>query len=141
MAIADQKTIPEGWQKLHLGDVADITNGKTNSQDAVADGEYPLFDRSVSIKKSNKFLFDGEAIILPGEGAEFIPRYFNGKFDLHQRAYAIFAREEKLYSAYLLVSVEIVFFVISSVADGSVDSTKFGLINRFLHSRTSRLGV
>ncbi|MFH1191987.1 MAG: hypothetical protein V1655_00770 [bacterium] len=37
--------------------------------------------------------------------------------------------------------VEIIFFVIPSVAEGSVDSTKIGLINRFLHSRTSRLGV
>jgi type I restriction enzyme S subunit len=96
-----KKNIPKGWQKLYLGDIANITNGKTNSQDAVDDGVYPLFDRSVLIKKSNKFLFDAEAIILPGEGAEFIPRYFNGKFDLHQRAYAILGNKEKIFSPFL----------------------------------------
>lgn len=96
-----QKNIPKNWEKLPLGDIADITNGKTNTQDAVLGGEYPLFDRSVSIKRSNKFLFDGEAIILPGEGAEFIPKYFNGKFDLHQRAYAIFAHKDKIFSPFL----------------------------------------
>lgn len=96
-----QKNSFIGWQKLPLGDVAKITNGKTNSQDAVMDGKYPLFDRSISIKRSDKFLFDGEAIILPGEGSEFIPRYYNGKFDLHQRAYAIFADENQVYSPYL----------------------------------------
>ena len=82
--------IASSWKKVKLGSIANITNGKTNTQDAVSDGQYPLFDRSVSIKKSNKFLFDKTAIILPGEGAEFVPKYFSGKFDLHQRAYAIF---------------------------------------------------
>lgn len=89
-----QVNIPNGWQRVKLGDVATITNGKTNTQDAVADGEYPLFDRSVSIKHSNKYLFDGTAIILPGEGADFVPRFFSGKFDLHQRTYAIFPKEQ-----------------------------------------------
>lgn len=33
---------------------------------------------------------DCEALIIPGEGTEFLPRHFVGKFDLHQRAYALF---------------------------------------------------
>ena len=85
-----KQDIPRGWQRVKLGDVSDVTNGKTNSQDAVAHGEYPLFDRSVAIKRSNKYLFDKTAVILPGEGAEFVPRFYSGKFDLHQRVYAIF---------------------------------------------------
>ncbi len=75
---------------MRLGEISDIKNGKTNTQDAVANGEYPLFDRSVAIKRSDKYLFDKAAVILPGEGAEFVPRYYSGKFDLHQRSYAIF---------------------------------------------------
>lgn len=82
--------LPEGWKRVKLGEVAEITTGATNVQDAVDDGIYPLFDRSTEIKRSNKFLFDKEAVIVPGEGAEFVPKYFKGKFDLHQRAYAIF---------------------------------------------------
>ncbi|MCC6290850.1 restriction endonuclease subunit S [Candidatus Nomurabacteria bacterium] len=93
MATAPQKNIPNGWQQARLGDISDITNGKTNTQDAVTHGEYPLFDRSVAIKRSNKYLFDDTAVILPGEGAEFVPRYYSGKFDLHQRVYAIFPNE------------------------------------------------
>ncbi len=81
--------IPDDWEVKRIGDLFNVKNGKTNSQDAVENGQYPLFDRSMKVKKSNKFLFDSEAIIVPGEGKEFIPRYFNGKFDLHQRAYAI----------------------------------------------------
>ena len=75
---------------IKLGEIATITNGKRNAQDAVENGEYPLYDRSVIIKKSNKYLFDKEALIIAGEGKTFFPRYYQGKFDLHQRCYAIF---------------------------------------------------
>ena len=66
-----------------------ITNGKANAQDHEESGAFPLFDRSEVIKASSKFAFDSEAVILPGEGMSFRPRYFEGKFDLHQRAYAL----------------------------------------------------
>ena len=82
-------TVPEDWELLKIGDICWVKNGKTNTQDAIADGKFPLFDRSLEIKRSNKFLFDTEAVIMPGEGKEFIPRYYKGKFDLHQRTYAI----------------------------------------------------
>ena len=75
---------------VKLGNISKITNGKRNVQDAVENGQYPLFDRSVVIKRSDKFLFDKEALIVAGEGKTFIPRYYKGKFDLHQRCYAIF---------------------------------------------------
>ena len=79
-----------GWVQTPLGDAfKTITNGHANAQDHQDDGAYPLFDRSEVVKRSPTFLFDAEAVILPGEGMRFQPRYFNGKFDLHQRAYAL----------------------------------------------------
>ena len=80
-------------QECRLGDIATITNGNSNVQDSVTeyrDDLYPFFDRSEEIKYLPTFLFDKEAIIYPGEGADFFPRYINGKFALHQRCYAIF---------------------------------------------------
>lgn len=77
------------WQIKKLGEFCKITTGNSNTVDAVDDGQYAFFDRSKIIKKSNDFLFDAEALIIPGEGAEFFPRYYSGKFNLHQRAYAL----------------------------------------------------
>ncbi|MBK7764498.1 MAG: restriction endonuclease subunit S [Bacteroidetes bacterium] len=77
------------WEKKYLGEIAKITTGSSNREDSNLDGEFTFFDRSQDIRTSNKFLFDTEAIIVPGEGKEFIPKYFNGKFDLHQRTYAV----------------------------------------------------
>jgi len=44
--------IPGEWDIVELGKLADIKTGKTNVQDAVESGEYPLFDRSYEFKKA-----------------------------------------------------------------------------------------
>ncbi|TZF99401.1 restriction endonuclease subunit S (plasmid) [Chryseobacterium panacisoli] len=77
------------WEEKSIGMICKITNGKSNAQDHIDNGKYPLFDRSEVIKESNNFIFDCEAVIIPGEGMRFIPKYYKGKFDLHQRAYAL----------------------------------------------------
>ncbi len=79
-----------GWQIVPMGTLCSIKNGKSNAEDAEEAGAYAFFDRSKKIKKSTRYLYDCEALIIPGEGAEFLPRHFVGKFDLHQRAYALF---------------------------------------------------
>lgn len=77
------------WRSEQLGNVADITTGSSNRQDSGEEGDYTFFDRSEDIRRSPIFLFDTEAVIVAGEGQSFTPKYFNGKFDLHQRTYAI----------------------------------------------------
>ena len=81
--------IPKGWELVRLGSIASITTGKSNRQDADEKGIYPFFDRSQEVKKSNIWLKDCEAIIVPGEGTSFFPKYYKGKFDLHQRCYCV----------------------------------------------------
>ena len=81
--------IPKSWKINKLGDLATISTGKCNREDAEDDGIYPLFDRSQEIKKSNTWIKDCEAIIVPGEGTSFMPRYYKGKFNLHQRCYCV----------------------------------------------------
>ena len=49
-----------------LSELAQINNGKCNAQDAKDNGVFPLYDRSTEVKKSDKYLFDCEAIIVPG---------------------------------------------------------------------------
>ena len=78
---------------VSLGDISQISNGNSDVKDASMNNDgnlYPFFDRSDEIKFLPEYLFDKEAIIYPGEGAEFYPRYYNGKFALHQRCYAIY---------------------------------------------------
>jgi type I restriction enzyme S subunit len=88
------------WEEKKLGDLCDITTGKSNREDSGLDGEYTFFDRSEDIRTSSIYLFDAEAVIVAGEGSSFPPKYFRGKFDLHQRTYAIMGFEN-LFGRYL----------------------------------------
>ena len=97
-------------REYRMGEIATITNGDSNVQDAVTEpkeGMYPFFDRSEDIKYLPTFLFDKEALIYPGEGAEFMPRYIKGKFALHQRCYAIFDFKD-------IVTVQFLYFYLKT---------------------------
>jgi type I restriction enzyme S subunit len=96
-----------------------IKSGKSDTQDAVEDGEFAFFDRSKKIKKSSRYLYDCEALIIAGEGAEFLPKHFNGKFDLHQRAYALHNFNQKINVKYLYYYLHYLKDYLPSVAVGA----------------------
>ena len=84
------RPLAPSWEQRKLGDVANIKTGDSDLQDAVPNGLYPFFVRSDKVERSNRYLFDGEAILVPGEGRlGEIFHYINGKFDYHQRVYKI----------------------------------------------------
>ena len=78
------------WEEKRLGEVADIKTGSRNNEDKLDDGLYPFFVRSAVVERINSFSYDCEAILVPGEGRiGDIFHYVNGRFDVHQRVYAI----------------------------------------------------
>lgn len=78
------------WRQTKLGLIADIKTGKKDNQNKVADGQFPFFVRSPFIERIDSYSYDGEAILIPGEGnVGKIFHYINGKFDYHQRVYKI----------------------------------------------------
>ena len=80
----------ETWTKYLAKDVGKISTGSSNTQDSVPNGMYPFFIRSASVSKSNKFVYDGEAVLTIGDGQiGKVFHYINGKFDCHQRVYMI----------------------------------------------------
>ena len=108
-----------GWKEIPLGELCKVQSGSSNTQDATPDGPYIFFDRSKTPKRSKQFLFDCEALIIAGEGAEFRPKKFEGKFDLHQRAYAIHGFGERLLGDYLYYYLEHVHEYFQKVAVGA----------------------
>ena len=97
------KSFPD-WKEKKLGEISNISTGNSNRQDSLENGKYAFFDRSEKVRTSNRYLFNCEAIIVPGEGQDFIPKYFIGKFDLHQRTYAI-TKFKKNYGKFLYYSI------------------------------------
>lgn len=91
--LTGKKRLPgfsEEWEVKRLGHLAHIKTGTRNVQDRVEDGAYPFFVRSATVERINSHSYDCEAILVPGEGGiGSIFHYINGRFDVHQRVYAI----------------------------------------------------
>ena len=78
------------WETKRLGDIAHIKTGSRNNEDKSDDGEYPFFVRSEVVERIHSYSHDCEAILVPGEGRiGSIFHYISGRFDVHQRVYAI----------------------------------------------------
>ena len=81
--------IPANWEVRRLRTVADISTGGKDTINAVAEGKYPFFVRSQTVERIDTWSFDGEAVLIAGDGVGVgkVFHYINGKFDYHQRVY------------------------------------------------------
>jgi type I restriction enzyme S subunit len=84
--------IPEGWDVRRLRFLCAITTGSKDTIDRVDDGKYPFYVRSPNIEKINSYSYDGEAVLMAGDGvgAGRVFHHVNEKFDFHQRVYCFF---------------------------------------------------
>ncbi len=90
------------WEVKKLGEIAEIKTGKKNNEDKVTEGKYHFFVRSQQVERIDTYSFDGEAILMPGEGnIGSIIHYINGKFDYHQRVYKISNISKDCYGKYI----------------------------------------
>ncbi len=88
------------WKKL--GEVCDIGTGSNNREDNCENGLYPFFVRSQEVLRINTYLYDEEAILIPGEGGiGDIFHYIHGKYGLHQRTYRVHPISDEVKGRYI----------------------------------------
>ena len=94
--------IPQGWKLIRLKYLCKIETGNQDTQDAVPDGEYPFYVRSPQVERSNKATFEGEGILMAGDGAGAgrVFHHVYGKYAVHQRVYRL-SEIEGVLSNYL----------------------------------------
>lgn len=122
------------WEVKRLGDLAHIKTGSRNNEDKVEDGEYPFFVRSDDIECINSYAYDCEAILVPGEGRiGEIFHYINGKFDVHQRVYAItkFASEVSGRFVHLYMKAHFGIWAMQNTVKATVDSLRLPTFQNF----------
>jgi len=122
------------WGIKRLKYLSDIQTGNQDTQDAIEDGEYPFYVRSPIVERINKYDFDGEAILLAGDGvgAGKVFHFANGKFGCHQRVYIIhnFKHVNAKFLFYFLSN----FFSIEiekGSAKSTVDSIRLPMLQNF----------
>ena len=128
----NSSTFPE-WKTKKVGEICKIQTGKSNTQDETNSGLYDFYVRSPIVRKSNRYLFDCEAVLTVGDGVGTgkVFHYVTGKFDLHQRVYAMtnFSEVSGKYFYYYFSQ----FFydrVMKMTAKTSVDSVRYEMIDK-----------
>jgi type I restriction enzyme S subunit len=122
------------WKVTQLGDVAHIKTGSRNNEDKVMDGEYPFFVRSENVERIDSYSHDCEAILVPGEGRiGSIFHYIKGRFDVHQRVYAItqFRPEVSGRFVHLCMSFKFGAWAMQNSVKATVDSLRLPTFQTF----------
>ena len=118
-----------------LAEVAEISTGSSNTDDAVEGGCYPFFVRSQQPLAKNEYEYDEEAIITAGDGVGVgkVFHYINGKYALHQRAYRIHPATDELFGKYLYHYFVANFpkYIAQQMFQGSVPSIRRPMLNKF----------
>jgi len=81
--------IPDGWDVRKLKFLCFINTGDKDTINRNDEGLYPFYVRSSNIEHIDTYSFDGEAVLMAGDGvgAGKVFHYVSGKFDYHQRVY------------------------------------------------------
>jgi type I restriction enzyme S subunit len=125
----------EGWEIMPLGQVAQIKTGKKDNQNKVEDGIYPFFVRSKKVERIDSYSYDGEAILIPGEGnIGEIFHYVNGKFDYHQRVYKISDFDKCVHGKFLYFYLQEFFgqYALGNSVKATVDSLRLPTFKDFM---------
>ena len=122
----------DAWEQRKAQEVCSISTGKSNTQDHIEDGVYPFYVRSPIIERSNRYLFDEEAVLTVGDGVGTgkVYHYVNGKYDLHQRVYRMFGFQKGILGKYFYYYFSNHFYdrVMAMTAKTSVDSVRYEMI-------------
>lgn len=125
----------ESWIEEKLGNISLIKTGCRNGNEAVENGKYPFFVRSQTVYRINSYSFDGEAIIIPGEGGiGSIYHYINGRFDYHQRVYKISDFPKNIYAKYIYFYMKQNFgdYATNLSVKATVDSLRLSAFSNFV---------
>ena len=126
-------TIDFQWRMLC--EIADISTGNSNTNEAVEDGKYPFFVRSQEPLRKNDFEYDEAAIITAGDGVGVgkVYHYIEGKYALHQRAYRIHINTPEVVPKYYFHYMKAKFlpYIQKTMFQGSVASIRRPMLNAF----------
>ena len=122
------------WETKRLGEIAHIKTGSKNNEDKNENGQYPFFVRSAIIERINSYCYDGEAILVPGEGGiENIFHYINGRFDCHQRVYMINRFLDGVFGKliYYIMALQFGSHAMQNTVKATVDSLRLPTFKNF----------
>lgn len=78
------------WERKKLGEVCNIQTGKKDVNEGAEGGKYLFFTCAAEPLRSNTYSFEGESLLLVGNGANVgLVLFYDGKFEAYQRTYVL----------------------------------------------------
>lgn len=75
--------------RIELNAICSITTGKLDANAMNPKGKYKFFTCAKEDYYIDTYSFDGESLVISGNGEVGLIKYFNGKFDAYQRTYVL----------------------------------------------------
>lgn len=126
--------IPTHWVVTPLKYLCKIRTGNQDTQDNVPEGKFPFYVRSPKVERSNKYTFEGESILMAGDGAGAgkIFHLADGRFGCHQRVYCM-QDFNKVYRKILYYLLQSTFYLSIDTANtkSTVDSVRLPMLLEF----------
>ena len=91
--------LPDSWTTVKLLDICKLDTGKWDANHASPKGQYRFYTCSTQYMYSDTKRFEGECLIIPGNGDIGNVFYYDGEFDAYQRTYVL--SNIKIYAKYL----------------------------------------
>ena len=96
--------VPEGWHRGQLKELINVNYGKDHKK-APDDGDIPVYGSGGLMRKCNKSLFTGEAVLIPRKGSLNHIMYVNEEFwTVDTMFYATMKREHTAFFVYFFIS-------------------------------------
>ena len=114
--------LPEGWEWCRLGEICSVQTGKKDANQGSENGKYNFYTCAKEPIKSDDYSFEGESILLPGNGANVgFVNFVNEKFEAYQRTYVL--------NNFLLILPEYIAKVLEGIWEKSLGNQYGSAIN------------
>lgn len=90
-----------GWEIIKMKELVSISTGKKDANYGSENGMYNFFTCSKEPIKCDNYSFEGESILLAGNGNIGNINYYDGKFEAYQRTYVLQQKSDKIDLKYL----------------------------------------
>lgn len=116
-----------------LGSICSVRTGKKDVNQGNPSGKYPFFTCAKDHTYSDKYSFDGRAILIAGNGVVGQTTLYEGRFEAYQRTYVLMDFDERFDWMYLYYCIKSGFQVIanSNKLGNSMPYIKKGTVENF----------
>ena len=126
--------IPESWEWARLGSITSIATGKRDANFATGNGRYAFFTCARKPLKCDSYSFEGESIVMAGNGDISNISLYDGQFEAYQRTYVIQDKTNVLYMRYLFEVIHVFFPLVNlhQMFGSAIPYIRLGNLTQFL---------